>query len=94
MSLFIYLFLYALRQCSDFILLYVAVQFSQYHLLKRLPCEALPKFLIHGNIWLVWKVTEFGVVCYTVVDNWSTGTVISGTLELLLRAVTKTSNKA
>ena len=27
------------------------------------------------------KVTEFEVVYYTVVDNWSTGTVISGTQE-------------
>ena len=27
---------YGIRECSNFILLYVAVQFSQYHLLKRL----------------------------------------------------------
>ena len=33
---FVYLCV-GVRECSDFILLYVAVQFSQHHLLKRLP---------------------------------------------------------
>ena len=38
-------FVHGVRKCSDFILLYVAVQFSQYHLLKRLSllhCIFLP----------------------------------------------------
>ena len=30
------IFVYGVRKCSSFILLYVAVQFSQHHLLKRL----------------------------------------------------------
>ena len=30
------IFVYGIRKCSNFILLYVAVQFSQHHLLKRL----------------------------------------------------------
>ena len=29
-------FVYGVRECSNFILLHVAVQFSQHHLLKRL----------------------------------------------------------
>ena len=38
-------FVYGVRECSNFILLHVAVQFSQHHLLKRLPflhCIFLP----------------------------------------------------
>ena len=33
---FEFIFVYAVRECSNFILLHVAVQFSQQHLLKRL----------------------------------------------------------
>ena len=33
---FEFIFVYGVRKCSNFILLYVAVQFSQHHLLKRL----------------------------------------------------------
>ena len=38
-------FVYGIRKCSNFILLHVAVQFSQHHLLKRLSlphCIVLP----------------------------------------------------
>ena len=31
-----FIFAYGVRKCSNFILLHVAVQFSQHHLLKRL----------------------------------------------------------
>ena len=40
-----YIFVYGVRKCSNFILLHVAVQFSQHHLLKRLSlphCIFLP----------------------------------------------------
>ena len=40
-----FIFVYGVRECSNFILLYVAVQFSQHHLLKRLSflhCIFLP----------------------------------------------------
>ena len=40
-----FIFVYAVRECSNFILLHVAVQFSQHHLLKRLSflhCISLP----------------------------------------------------
>ena len=33
---FEFIFVYGVRKCSSFILLHVAVQFSQHHLLKRL----------------------------------------------------------
>ena len=33
---FEFTFVYGIRECSNFILLYVALQFSQHHLLKRL----------------------------------------------------------
>ena len=42
---FEFIFVYGVRKCSDFILLHVAVQFSQHHLLKRLSlphCMFLP----------------------------------------------------
>ena len=42
---FEFIFVYGVRKCSNFILLHVAVQFSQHHLLKRLPlphCVFLP----------------------------------------------------
>ena len=40
-----FIFVYGVRECSNFILLHVAVQFSQHHLLKRLSflhCIVLP----------------------------------------------------
>ena len=33
---FEFIFVYGVRECSNFILLHVVVQFSQHHLLKRL----------------------------------------------------------
>ena len=56
---FEFIFLYSVKKCSNFILLNVAVQFSQHDLLKRLslPCymflPPLPKIrypLVHGFI--------------------------------------------
>ena len=42
-----FIFVYDVRECSNFILLHVAVQFSQYHLLKRLsaPLYILASFV-------------------------------------------------
>ena len=40
-----FIFVHGVRECSNFILLHVAVQFSQHHLLKRLSflhCISLP----------------------------------------------------
>ena len=39
-----FIFVYGVRRCSNFILLHVAVQFSQHHLLKRL-------FFLHCISW-------------------------------------------
>ena len=44
---FDYIFACSIRECSSFILLHVAVQFSQHHLLKELSylhCVFLPPF--------------------------------------------------
>ena len=44
---FEFIFVCAVRKCSNFILLHLAVQFSQHHLLKRLSlphCIILPPF--------------------------------------------------
>ena len=38
---FEFIFVYGVRKCSNFILLHVAVQFSQHHLLKRLSLPPL-----------------------------------------------------
>ena len=57
---FEFIFVYGVKECSSFILLHVAVQFSQYHLLKRLffsivysclLCHRLGdhKYLVSGN---------------------------------------------
>ena len=45
---FEFIFVYGVRKCSHFILLHVAVQFSQHHLLKRLslpPLNILASFV-------------------------------------------------
>ena len=42
---FEFIFVYGVRECSNFVLLHVVVQFSQNHLLKRLSvlhCISLP----------------------------------------------------
>ena len=52
---FEFIFVYGVKKCSDFILLHIAVQFSQHHLLKRLSilhCILLPPLCpeVHGFI--------------------------------------------
>ena len=46
---FEFIFVYGVRKCSNFIVLYITVQFSQHHLLKRLffsPLYILAYFVI------------------------------------------------
>ena len=45
---FEFIFVYGVRKCSDFILLHIAVQFSQHHFLKRL------SFLYCIFLWLLF----------------------------------------
>ena len=52
---FEFIFVYGFRKCSNFTLFCVAVQFSQHHLLKRLPfpcCIFLPKVSIGMWVYL------------------------------------------
>ena len=49
------IFMYGIRKCSNFILLHVAVQFSQYYLLKRLSlphCLAFVKNKVPIGAWV------------------------------------------
>ena len=46
---FEFIFVYGVRECSNFILLHLAVQFSQHHLMKRLSflhCIGLAKSFV------------------------------------------------
>ena len=77
---FEFIFVYGVRKCSDFILLHVAVQFSQHHLLKRLSlphCIFLPPLQkikypqVHGfisglSILFHWSIFLFLCQYYTV----------------------------
>jgi len=40
---FVFIFVYGVRKCSDFILLHIAVQFPQLHFMKRL---SLPHYYL------------------------------------------------
>ena len=77
---FEFIFVYGVRKCSNFILLYVAVQFSQHHLLKRLSlpqCIFLPLLSkvrypwVHGfisglSVLFHWSIFLFLCQCHTV----------------------------
>ena len=54
---FEFIFVYGIRKCSTFILLYVVIQFSQHHLLKRLSFSHWIFFL------LCQRVVDHRVVC-------------------------------
>ena len=59
---FEFIFVYGVRECSNFILLHVAVPFSQHHLLKRLSflhCIFLPplsKICVWVYLWAFYPV--------------------------------------
>ena len=75
-----FIFVYGVRKCSKFILLHVAVQFSQHHLLKRMSlphCILLPPLSkiryseVHGfisglSILFHWSIFLFLCQYYTV----------------------------
>ena len=68
---FEFIFVYGVRKCSNFILLHVAVQFLQHHLLKRL---SLPPFLasfvknkVPIGAWVYfWAFSLVPLVCISV----------------------------
>ena len=77
---FEFIFVYGVRKCSKSILLYVAVQFSHHHLLKRLslphcifllPLSKISYPLVHGfisglSILFHWSIFLFLCQCHTV----------------------------
>ena len=61
---FEFIFVYGVRKCSSFILLQVADQFSQHHLLKRLSffhCISLPFKIMSFDVAfrILWKISDF-----------------------------------
>ena len=60
---FEFIFVYGVRECSNFILFHVAVQFSQHHLLKRLSflhCISLPPSFVIDQLTIgVWVYLLF-----------------------------------
>ena len=77
---FEFIFVYGVRECSNFILLHVAVLFSQHHLLKRLsflhcifvfPLSKIRWPYVHGfisgfSIWFYWSIFLFLCHYHTV----------------------------
>ena len=77
---FQFIFVYGVRKCCDFILLHVAVQLSQHHLLKKLSlpyCIFLPPLSkisypwVHGfisglSILFHWSIFVFLCQCHIV----------------------------
>ena len=65
---FEFIFMHGVRECFSFILLHVAVQFSQHHLLKRLfyPLYILASFVIDEvtiGVWVyVWAFHFFPLI--------------------------------
>ena len=80
---FEFIFVYGVRKCSNFILLHVAVQFSQHHLLKRLSlphCIFLPSLSkirdpqVHGfisglSILFHWSIFLFLCQYHTILKT-------------------------
>ena len=80
---FEFLFVYGIRECSNFILLHITVQFSQHHLLKRLSflhCMCLPplsqirwsqvpEFICELYILVHWSIFLFLCQYHTVFIN-------------------------
>ena len=73
---FRFIFVHGVRRCSNFILLHVAVQFSQHHLFKRLSlpyCILLPSLskirypqLSGLSVLFHWSIFLFLCQCHTV----------------------------
>ena len=66
---FEFIFVYGVKECSNFILLQVGVQFSQHHLLKTLSflhyiCYRLGAIAVWVYIWVLYPVS---LICISVV---------------------------
>ena len=66
---FEYIFMYVVRKCSNFILLHVAGQFSQHHLLKRL---SLPHSIFLTPLSKIWYPQVHGFISgLSILFHWS-----------------------
>jgi len=78
---FEFIFVYSIKECSNFLLLHIAVQFSQHHLLKRppllhrifLPCLSqiswpqVCEFISGLSSLFHWSIFLFLCQCHTIV---------------------------
>ena len=78
---FEFIFAYSIKECSNFLLLHIAVQFSQHHLLKRppllhrifLPCLSqiswpqVCEFISGLSSLFHWSIFLFLCQCHTIV---------------------------
>ena len=59
---FEFIFVYGVRECSNFILLHVAVQFSQHHLLKRLSfLHCIFWRIVYSPLYIVYMCVGFSL---------------------------------
>ena len=66
---FEFIFVYGVRKCYNFILLYVAVQFSQHHLLKKL---SLPHCMFLPPLSKIRQPQVCGSICgLSILFHWS-----------------------
>ena len=60
------IFIYVVRKCSNFILVHITVQFSQYHILKKVSFPHCIFFLSKG-VWVyLWTFYLVPLVCVSV----------------------------
>ena len=72
--IFVFIFVYGVRECSNFSPLHVAVQFSQHHLLKRLSflhCTFLPPLSKILLCLLIQTITHIrGIGPHKLISSW------------------------
>ena len=71
---FEFIFVYGVRKCSNFILLHVAVQFSQHHLLKRL---SLPHCIFLPSLSKIQFISELSILFLGLYFCFCASTILS-----------------
>ena len=66
---FEFVFIYGVRKCSNFIPLYVAVPFSQYHLLKKLYFLLCHRLIDHVCVWVYFWALSLVLLIYVSVAS-------------------------
>ena len=71
---FEFIFVYGVKKCSNFILLHVAVQFSQHHLLKRL---SLPHCIFLPSLSKIQFISELSILFLGLYFCFCASTILS-----------------